>query len=168
MAPLAIAAIAAVTALVALGQKKPSSTAPHQGADPAVAADLAKLYAANVMTYNAVNQALGEGNPSKLIQYAAQLMALYPALAKQMGDTAAAAVTPTTGSSGTTWNLWGTTVNAAGGGVPMAKVDVLLGAQPVLSYSQVGTGDQKVRTLLGVDPNVDSATLARAHADFGV
>lgn len=171
--PIALAA-AAVAFLASKGGSPvavPGAGPAPKGAPPvpAVQDELKKLYAANPTAYNAVTQLLGGGNPAVLIQYAAQLMNEYPNLAKTLGDMAAGEVTPSTGASGTTWNLWGRSeANAAGGGVPSATVDVLLGAMPVLSYSQTGTGDTKVRKLLSLSQTVDTATLARARADFGV
>ena len=131
------------------------------GGDPAVNDDLKKLYQANPQAYQAVVALLGGGNPAKMIQYAAQLNQLYPALAKKLGDMAAASVTPVTGASGTSWNLWGKSEGNT------AYVDVLLGAMPVISYSQVGQ-DKSTRKFLGAAAGVDSATVARARADFNV
>jgi hypothetical protein len=160
MLAAALLAIAAF-ALMSAGGKGKTSSAPGAAPDPAVMDDLKKLYAANPTTYNAVNSVLGGGNPAVMIQYAAQLLAGYPALAKKLGDMAASEVTPITGASGTVWNLWG---KESGG---TATVDVLLGAMPVLSYTQQGV-DKTSRKLLGFDTGVDSATLARARADFAV
>lgn len=152
--------LAAAAAIAFLASMKTGGAAPG-APDPAVQSDLAKLYAANPTAYNAVLSLLGGGNPAVMIQYAAQLMSLYPALAKQLGDMAVAQVTPVTGASGTEWNLWG---KESGG---ISNVDVLLGASPVMSYQQTGV-DQSTRKFIGAAPGVDSAILARARADFKV
>jgi hypothetical protein len=137
----------------------------HGGAemDASTKADLSKLQSANPTSYTAIMAALAEKNPVRLIQYAASLLASYPALATTMGNLAASLVIPVTGKSGTAWNTWGTHDKAG----DLSTVYVLLGGMPVVWYSQAGS-DTSSRKFLGAQPGVDSATLARARADFGV
>lgn len=156
-----LAALALLGLLLAGSGKK--GEAPSGGLDAAVAYDLQKLYAANPTTYAAVNAVLGGGNPAVLAQYALQLNALYPNLAKKLGDMAASEMTPVTGPSGTQWNTWGNHDPNTG----ISNVDVLQGAMPVMSFQQ--TGDNKAtRKFLGAASGVDSKIIATARADFGV
>jgi hypothetical protein len=122
--------------------------------------DLKKLYAANPTTYAAVTKLIGNPSPATLNQYAAQLYALYPALAKQLGDMALALVTKVTGKSGTEWYVW---VKSKNGNT--SYVDVMYGSQPIITYSQEGSDPSK-RTYLSTYPGVDATVAKNARADF--
>lgn len=120
--------------------------------------DLKKLYAANPTTAAAVTAVLGNPNPATMNQYAAQLYALYPALAKQLGDMALSLVTKVTGKSGTEWYTWVKSKNGT-----TSYVDVLYGSMPVITYSQ----DGNLRTYLSAYPNASADLVTKAKADFG-
>jgi hypothetical protein len=119
--------------------------------------DLKRLFAANPTTAQAVTAVLGNPNPARLNQYAAQLYALYPALAKQLGDMALSLVTKVTGKSGTEWYVWVKSTNGT-----TKYIDVMSGSMPVITY----TDDQGKRTYLSTYPGVDAGMAAQARSDF--
>jgi hypothetical protein len=128
--------------------------------------DLKRLAKDSPEAFGAVNGQLGNPNPAVLMQLAAQLLSKYPALAKDLGEKAAALVVPFTGASGTAWNLF------IANQTPTSRtVQVMLGGMPVLSYSaenDPGVPVEKNRKLLGPAPGADSATVAKARSDFGI
>lgn len=160
---LMYAAIVALAAFLFMGGKK---TAAETGA---VQEDLKRLYATNPEAYQAVVALLGGGDPNVMVQYAAQLLSEYPALAKSLGEMAAeqlkrqqAAPQNVTGKSGTTWQVvW---VKRIGDKV---WVDIFYQGNRIFRYTQIGS-DKTSRVYIGSPPGVPSATLARARTDFGV
>jgi len=157
-----LALMAIVGLLVAAGGAKKEPSGP--AADAALQAELRKLYIANTTTYSAVIQALNANmSPATLIQWAAQLQKDYPAISQRLAKRAQEIVKPVTGKSGTLWNTWSIGPKPDG----WIPVDILLGAQPIISYQQHGS-DLSTRALIAVADGAPSAVVARARQDFGV
>lgn len=157
--------ILALMALIGLIAAATGGTKKEPGAsDAAVQNDLKRLYAASPMAYSAALQALNTNmSPATLIQWAAQLQKDYPALSQKLAQRAQDVVKPVTGKSGTLWNTWSIGPKPDG----WIPVDVLLGAQPILSYQQHGS-DMATRKIIAVAEGAQSSVAARARQDFGV
>jgi hypothetical protein len=157
----AIAVLAGIGILALLASQGGASGS--VGSPTNIQDELKKLYAESQSAGDAVQKLLvAQGNPALMVQYAAQLAAKYPGLSKALVDRFKATVVPITGKSGTMWNTWSTGPKP---GTNVTPVDVLLDAQPILSYEQTGA-DMTTRKLVGSAQGVDSATLARAKSDF--
>lgn len=158
---LGLAAAAAVVIYLALANKGTT----NYNTDAGVQGELKAMAASNPQGYAAITQMMNtQANPALIAQYALQLATPYPNISKMLLAKFDQTVTKVTGNSSTQWNTWSTGTTP---GTDVTPVDVLLGAMPVLSYQQTGS-DPKARVLLGVAQGVDSATVARARADFSV
>ncbi len=129
------------------------------GGETPAQSDLKRLFAANPQTAAAVNAVLGNPDPTRMNQYAAQLYSLYPALAKQLGDMALSLVTKVTGKSGTEWYVWVKSTNG-----DTKYVNVLYGSQPIITYSQTGNTRTYLNDYIAEGAPKDMVT--KAKGDF--
>ena len=169
---LGLVSAIALLALLVGAQNKGTLTADAAPTTASLQGELTLLQKTSPEAYAAVNTILNtDANPALIAQYALNLNAQYPNLAKFLIARFNKVVVPFVGKSGTTWNTWSPAVQR---GATAIDVSVLLQAMPVLLFHMeaspagIESPTWGVRTLTTVANGVDSATVARARADFTV